>query len=357
MANTTTYEEERKRPELQKPQTYDYAAPQGTYYGEQGNAATDAYNTVLQRYAQAADPQRQAEQDARIRRGREFWTGAGLFANVVANAINANGTARNAPNMTWNNDMEKNMYASWKEADRQLKADRNAANERYNALLLQDASMRAAAGEKRAAEAKAAFDINFQNEQAYQKAQNDAAQKDWEWERQQAADAAKTKAAQEFQHQERLAGQAHAAQMQKNSFEQQTTLAETKAQQAKGYNKGNKTVRIGNVDFKAETEDQADSNIAQVYGMVLDAYNKGRSALERQAYQSKPEEQYSFINSRINTLLATDAQFKAEYEKFLEDHKRSIARNYGSGAAQSSTTMPGVSGSASSTTMPGVQQR
>lgn len=352
MANTT-YEEERKRPEIQKPQTYDYAAPQGTYYGEQGNAQSDMAEEILRRAAEQADPQRQAEEDARIQRGRNFWTGANLFANVVANAINVNGTAKGAPNMTWNDAASQKMYDTWRTADQQLKADRKAAQQRFDALRSQDAQMRAAGAERRAAEAKAAFDINFQNEQARQKAQNDAAQRDFEWERQQAADAAKTKAAQEFQHQERLAGQAHAAQMQKNSFDHQAQ----QAQQAKGYNKGNKTVRIGNVDFKAETEDQADSNIAQVYGMVLDAYNKGRTAMDRQAYQSKPEEQYSFINSRINTLLANDAQFREEYERFLEDHKRSIARNYGSGSAQPSTTMPGVGGSASSTTMPGVQRR
>lgn len=355
---TTTYEEERKRPEIHKPQTYDYAAPQGTYYGEQGNQQSDMYQEIMRRAAEAADPARQAEQDARIQRSRNFWTGANLFANVVANAINVGGTAKGAPNMTWNDAPTQKMYDTWRTADQQLKADRKAAQQRLDALRMQDAQMRAAGAERRAAEAKAAFDINFQNAQAYQKAQDEAAQRDFEWERQQAADAAKTKDAQEFQHQERLAGQAHAAQMQKNSFEQQTKLAETKAQQAKGYNKGNKTVRIGNVDFKAETEDQADSNIAQVYGMVLDAYNKGRSSIDRQAYQSKPEEQYSFINSRINTLLATDAQFKAEYEKFLKDHERSIARNYGSGAAQQTTTMPGVGGgSAPSTTMPGVQPR
>ena len=172
---TTTYEEEKKQQERVRPSEYGYTAPVGTYYGEAGNPQSDAASVIRQRYAELADPARQAEQDERIRRSRSFWTGANLFANVMANAINANGTANGAPNMTWNNEAETRMYNTWADADRQLKGDRRAAMERLTALDMQDAQMRAAAAEKRAAEQKHIYDVNYQNEVAEAKAANDLA--------------------------------------------------------------------------------------------------------------------------------------------------------------------------------------
>lgn len=171
----TTYEEEKKPKERVRPSEYGYTAPVGTYYGEAGNPQSDAASVIRQRYAELADPARQAEQDERIRRSRNFWTGANLFANVMANAINANGTANGAPNMTWNNGEETRMYNTWADADRQLKGDRKAAMERLAALDMQDAQMRAAAAEKRAAEQKHIYDVNYQNEVAEAKAANDLA--------------------------------------------------------------------------------------------------------------------------------------------------------------------------------------
>lgn len=355
MATTTYEEEKKKRPEYIQSQTYEYSAPTGTYYGEEGNAATDAYNTIRQRYADAADPVKQAEQDARIQRGRAFWTGANLFANVIANAINANGTARNAPNMTWNNEAETRMYNTWAEADRQLKGDRRAAMERLNALDLQDAQMRAAAGEKRAAEAKAAFDINFQNAQADRRAQNEMAQKDWEYDRGQADALAKEQRG--YEHAEKMQKSSQAFQASENAKARThaEAMATAKAQQSKGYNKNNKTIRIGNTDFRAETEAEADANISQVYGMVLNAYNRqpGLTAMSKQGFDGNVENEYSFINAHINQLYASDPAFKEQYDAWAMEHRRSVSSNGQSGGG--SRTMPGVGGgSSSANTMPGV---
>lgn len=186
MANTT-YEEERKRPEIQKPQAYDYAAPQGTYYGEQGNAQSDMAEEILRRAAEQADPQRQAEEDARIQRGRNFWTGANLFANVVANAINVNGTAKGAPNMTWNDAASQKMYDTWRAADQRLMADRKAAQQRFDALRSQDAQMRAAGAEKRAAERQRAADMNFNIGLEQARYDRNKADEQEKWERNQQA--------------------------------------------------------------------------------------------------------------------------------------------------------------------------
>lgn len=140
---------------------YENSTPVGTYYGEQGNQQSDMYQEIMRRAAENADPARQAEQDARIQRSRNFWTGANLFANVVANAINVNGTARNAPNMTWNDAATQKMYDTWQTADKELRADRKAAAQRLDALQMEDAKLRAAGAEKRAAERQRAADMNF----------------------------------------------------------------------------------------------------------------------------------------------------------------------------------------------------
>lgn len=193
---TTTYEEERKRPELIRRQTY---APPTNTATQQAQADIDAfYNDARQRFAAAADPVRQAEEDARIQRGRQFWTGANLFANVIANAINANGTARNAPNMTWNNEMEKNMYATWRDVDKQLRADRKEAQQRYDAIGMQQNQLRLEAAKAKDAAEQKAYDINFNNANADIADQNKLAQDDFVYERKKAdEEAARQKAQQD----------------------------------------------------------------------------------------------------------------------------------------------------------------
>lgn len=179
------YEEERKR-QSQMP-VYENSAPVGTYYGEQGNAQSDMAEEILRRAAEQADPQRQAEEDARIQRGRNFWTGANLFANVVANAINVNGTAKGAPNMTWNDAASQKMYDTWRTADQQLKADRKAAQQRFDALRMQDASMRAKGAEQRAAERQRAADMNFNIGLEQARYDRNKADEQEKWERNQQA--------------------------------------------------------------------------------------------------------------------------------------------------------------------------
>lgn len=304
-------EEERKR--------YDYQSPTGTYYGEPGNDQSEIYRKMFADYASKTDPQKQAEEDARIQRGRNFWTGANLFANVVANAINARGTAKGAPNMTFNDAASQKMYDSWKEADKQLKADRLGAQQRYEALAMQDAALTAAGKEKRAAEQKNIHDVNFNIQR-----------EDDKWKRQQEADAAKTQTQQQFQKEMEGIRHRNTISAQNNAAQNAQATAEARAQASKGYNKGTKTIRIGNTDFKAETEAEADSNIAQVYGMVLAAYNKNQDALHQQTFDGKPETEYSFINAHINQLYANDPEFKAQYDAFVRDHQRSVNQNHGS---------------------------
>lgn len=323
--NTIPPEEENK---VQMP-TYDYQSPTGTYYGEQGNDQADVMQRMINEWAAKTDPQAQAEQDAKIQRGRNFWTGANLFANVIANAINARGTAKGAPNMTWNDNAQQKMYDTWQTADRELKADRRAAQQRLDTLRLQDAQMRAAGAEKRAGEVKNANDMNFKI--ALEEAQHERGrqEKKADQEKQWQHDDEVYQRNLEDQRQNATTAFNRQAYLQKQGFEHQETLATTRAQMAKGYNKGNKTIRIGNTDFKAETEAEADANIAQVYGMVLDAYNKqfAGNPMQQRTFDSKPETQYGFINAYINQLYASDADFKAKYDAWAQEHKRSVNTN------------------------------
>ena len=324
MATNTTIPPEEKKVEMP---TYDYQSPMGTYYGEQGNEQADVMQRMINEWATRTDPQAQAEQDKKIQRGRAIWTGANLFANVIANAINASGTAKGAPNMTFDDAATQKMYDTWQTADKELKADRRAAQQRIDALRLQDAQMRAAGAEKRAGEVRNANDMNFKIalEQAQHERGRQEAEADWNRNQQAQIEAEERQAKQR----EKEAATAHGYRIseQNNANRNAQELATTRAQMAKGYNKGTKTIRIGNTDFKAETEAEADANIAQVYGMVWRAYNRTQDNLHQQPFESKPESEYSFINAHINQLMGSDPQFKSEYETFVRDHQRSINTN------------------------------
>ncbi len=324
MAENTTIPPEEKKVEIP---TYNYQSPTGTYYGEQGNEQADAVQRMINEWATRTDPQAQAEQDKKIQRGRAFWTGANLFANVIANAINAHGTAKGAPNMTINDAASQKMYDTWRDADKELKAGRRAAQQRLEALQMQDAQMRAAGAEKRAGEVRNANDMNFRI--ALEQAQHERGRQEKE------ADQEKQWQHDDEVYQRNLADQRQnattafnrQAYLQKKGFEHQEELATQRAQQSKGYNKGTKTIRIGNTDFRAETEAEADANIAQVYGMVWRAYNRTQDNLHQQPFESKPENEYSFINAHINQLIASDPQFKSEYDAWADTHKRSVNTN------------------------------
>ena len=325
--NTTIPPEENK---VQMP-TYDYQSPIGTYYGEQGNEQADVMQRMINEWATRTDPQAQAEQDKKIQRGRAIWTGANLFANVIANAINASGTAKGAPNMTFDDAATQKMYDTWQTADKELKADRRAAQQRIDALRLQDAQMRAAGAEKRAGEVRNANDTNFKIalEQAQHERGRQEAEADWNRNQQAQIEAEERQAKQR----EKEAATAHGYRIseQNNANRNAQELATTRAQMAKGYNKGTKTIRIGNTDFKAETEAEADANIAQVYGMVWRAYNRTQEDFHQQPFESKPESEYSFINAHINQLMASDPQFKSEYDAWADTHERSVNTNNPSG--------------------------
>jgi len=260
---TTTYEEEKKRPELIKRQTY---APPTNTATQQAQADIDAfYNEARQRFAAAADPRRQAEEDARIQKGRQFWTGANLFANVIANAINANGTANNAPNMTWNNEMEKNMYATWRDADRQLRADRKEAQQRYDAMGLQQAQMRLEAAKAQDAAAQKAYDINFNNANADIADQNKYAQADYDWERgQEAALAKEQREDEKWKERNQI------------QYNQNLRLANIRHSGGGGGSKGSRdhSVSVGSVDIPAKDKKEAEKIRKNVADKIVDKLNK-----------------------------------------------------------------------------------
>lgn len=325
-------DETQQQPKLDLPK---YEAPKGDY-----EEWSKAFDQIRMQQAQRLDPQRQAEEDARIQRGRNFWTGANLFANVVANAINAYGTANGAPNMKWDNEAQKSMFDRWQEADRQLKADRKAAQDRYDELALQDAKWKAALGQQQHADEVSAYDKNYQNAVATATAEFNAAREDERERRRNEHDDQVRQQQQQFQAGEAAKQRNFTASQNRESRQHQEQMLETRTQMSKGYNKGTKTIRIGNTDFKAETEAEADSNIAQVYGMVLAAYNKNQDALHQQPFDGKPETEYSFINAHINQLYASDPDFKAQYDAFVTDHARSVATNHTSGGQQQQPQTP-----------------
>ncbi len=321
-----TGEQRNKTAPVQTPE-YDYQSPTGTYYGEQGNGQADAIRRMINEWAARNDPKAQAEQDAKAQRGRDFWTGANLFANVIANAINAHGTANGAPAMKWDDSATQKMYDTWQTADRGLRADRMEARQRLDALRLQDAQMTAQGSERRAEEERKANDMNFNIalENARHERQREEAEADWARNRDEQMESENRRAEQR----EREARTQHGYRIseQDNANRNARELAAARAQTAKGYDKGKKTIRIGNTDFKAETEAEADANIAQVYGMVLDAYNRTKDPLSRRSFDVKPETQYGFINAYINRLYESDADFKEKYDAWAEDHRRSVSDN------------------------------
>ena len=160
--NTTIPPEEEKKPLTPpadyQPTTFAPPAPTATYEGSDQAAIMQQ---MIADYVNRTDPQAQAEQDARTQRGRNFWTGANLFANVIANAINAGGTAKDAPSMTWNDSQQK-MFDTWQTADRELKADRKAAQQRLEALRMQDAQLRMADAQARDKAALEAYNRNYE---------------------------------------------------------------------------------------------------------------------------------------------------------------------------------------------------
>lgn len=259
----TYKEEKKKRPDDYVAQTYAPPTPTARYAGSDSERM---YNAIIQRYAEAADPQRQAEQDARIQRGRKFWTGANLFANVIANAINANGTAKGAPNMTWNDAPSQKMYDVWRDADKQLRADRKEAQQRYEAMALQDANMRLADQQAADKEALNTYNMNFN-------LQNDAAKANWnrelkEYDMQEARQ-------QKLEDEER----ANKEWERRNDiqYKQNERLARIRHSGSGGGSKGSGdySISLGSINIPAKDKKEAEKISKDIANKIVDRYNKG----------------------------------------------------------------------------------
>lgn len=245
---------------MQKPGDYVPA----TYAPPAPTAAYEPIYNELQRqiadYVNRTDPQAQAEQDARIQRGRGFWTGANLFANVIANAINAGGTAKGAPSMTFNDAATQRMYTDWQTADRELKADRKAAQQRLDALRLQDAQFRMA---DKQAQDKAALEAYNRNYEAGEKA------KAANWNRKVKEYEAQENEQKELEKENRL-------------FEQRKELARishsgTRGGSTKTTDDSKYSVWAGGIEIPAKNVGEHKAKSGKIVRMMVDAINKGRT--------------------------------------------------------------------------------
>lgn len=342
MANPNTKPEEQQPltpPAPYQPSTYAPPTPMAQY---EGGALFDEIQRQINEWATKTDPQRQAEEDAKIQRGRQFWTGANLFANVIANAINASGTAKGAPSMTFNDAATQKMYTDWQTADRELKADRKSAQQRLDALRLQDAQFRMAEAQARDKAAADAYTRNWQAENEAGKLNAGNARRDYEWERGQQADAAKTKAGQDFQLKMEGIRNANQRARQQESFEHQEKMADkTEERQTKlalmkkGYDPDQKRVLVGNGYFKAENQNEAANHIWAVYEMLRNAYNaddgtgKARVAgIPMSGYldaTSDIDKATAFIGRTFRSVYKNNPAFKAEYDEYSKEYGASAA--------------------------------
>lgn len=341
MANPNIKPEEQQPltpPAPYTPTTYAPPTPTAKY---EGSNQADLMQQMINEWATRTDPQAQAEQDARIRRGREVWTGANLFANVIANAINARGTAKGAPSMTWSDNQQK-MFDDWRTADRELKADRRAAQQRLDALRLQDAQFRMADAQARD---KAALDAYNRNYEAGEKAnaanwQRGVSGYETERKRRQKLEDDETA----FNRQKQMAGinNAAAAARQQAGFDHQENMAklteerQTKLAQLKhGYNPDDKRVLVGNSYFKADNQNEASNHIWAVYEMLRNAYNaddgqgKARVAgMPNSGYMnptSDIDEAVSFIGRTFRSAYRGNPGFKADYDAYSKEYSAQAA--------------------------------
>lgn len=342
MANPNTTEEPRQplqKPGDYVPATYAPPAPTAAYEGSDQAALMQQ---MIADYVSRTDPQKQAEQDAKMQRGRQFWTGANLFANVVANAINASGTAKGAPNMTWNDNASQKMYDTWQNADKELKADRKAAQQRLDALRLQDAQFRTADAQARDKAALEAYNRNYEAGEKANAANWSREVKDYE--NQQAQQQALEKEERGYQQQVKMAGisNAAAADLQKAGFEHTERMADkTEERQTKlalikkGYDPDQKRVLVGNGYFKAENQNEAANHIWAVYEMLRNAYNaddgtgKARVAgMPMSGYldaTSDIDEATAFIGRTFRSVYKNNPAFKAEYNEYSKEYGASAA--------------------------------
>ena len=304
-----------------------YAPPTPTAQYVEGNPIYDELQRRINHWAEQTDPQKQAEQDAKIQRGRQFWTGANLFANVIANAINASGTAKGAPSMTFNDAASQKMYDTWQQQDKELKADRRAAQERLDALTMQDASLRHA--DRQAAD-KAALDAYNRNYEAGEKANQaryTAEMDEFKYQRGK-QDAAEKTAAENAEWNRRQSVQNYY-----DKLKNERSIALKQA--AKGYNEKQRTQIIGGTEFEATSEARAQGLVAQVYGQMLKRLNTDENGKERLATDPKyiafnkdNDYQYSFVNAYVDEMAASDPEFAKWFDGFSKKYGKKAANSW-----------------------------
>lgn len=324
MANPNTKPEEQQPltpPAPYQPSTYAPPTPTAQY---EGSALYDEIQRQINEWATKTDPQRQAEEDAKIQRGRQFWTGANLFANVIANAINASGTAKGAPSMIFNDAASQKMYDTWQQQDKELKADRRAAQQRIDALTMQDASLRHA--DKQAAD-KAALDVYNRNYEAGEKANQAryAAEMDEFKYQRGKQDAAEKTAAENAEWNRRQSVQNYY-----DKLKNERSIALKQA--AKGYNEKQRTQIIGGTEFEATSEARAQGLVAQVYGQMLKRLNTDENGKERlstdpkyMAFNKDNDYQYSFVNAYVDEMAASDPEFAKWFDGFSKKYGKKAA--------------------------------
>lgn len=296
-ANTSISPEEKQRPQiLQRP---DYAPPAPTAMYE-GSEYEDVLQRRINEWAAMADQKKQAEDDARIQRGKNFWTGANLFANVIANAINAHGTANGAPNMTWNDASSQKMYETWQNADKELKADRKAAQQRLEALQMQDASMRFADRKAADAAAQEAYKAEYAKQVAATDALNSQNLSDYEFDR-----AEKAKSAKEDREDERW------KERNRIKYGQDVRLAQIR-NAGKGEKPTDHSVTVGSVDIPAKDKKEAERIRKDIAFKIVARVNAGKKTLEKPEENPKNDKEAQEIIYQYGSLYDDDAEFRKE---------------------------------------------
>lgn len=330
MANPNTTEEP-KQP-LQKPGEYvptPYAPPTPT-------ASYEPMYNELQRqineWAAKTDPQAQAEQDRKIQRGRAFWTGANLFANVIANAINAHGTAKGAPNMTFNDAASQKMYDTWRDADKELKADRRAAQQRLDALRLQDSQLRVQDAQARD---KALLDAYNRNYEAGERANSANWQRGVrEYETQEKQNREDEVYQRGLQDQRQNATTAFNRQVYMENLRNQHNAEQNSRRN--GFDPDNKRVLVGNGYFKADNQREAENHIWNVFNMVRRAHNADDGSGQPRVYVQgidngyMPDTNdinvaYAYVSKAFRDLYTEGSQFKADYDRYASEYGASAA--------------------------------
>lgn len=306
--------DELKQP-LQKPGDYvpaTYAPPAPTAAYE-GSDQADLMQQMIADYVNRTDPQAQAEQDKKIQRGRAIWTGANLFTNVIANAINASGTAKGAPSMTFNDAASQKMYDTWRDQDKELKADRKAAQQRLDALRLQDAQFRMAEAQARDKAALEAYNRNYEAGEKAKAANWSREVKDYE--NQQAQQKALEK--EDKAYQRRIDFYDY---QRKHPMPSRTGSGSTKTTDNSKY-----SVWAGGFEIPGKNAGEQKSNMARLVNMMVEAINKGRTDNQFETDPNKKKIDASeiknpewWVSLNFDNLYGSDDKFaKAFDETFI----------------------------------------